>query len=356
MVLRVLLLSRYCASGASSRVRYLQYFPYFQSQDIDVTVSSLLSDTYLRALYSGGSRWREVASGYLGRLRVLLLARRFDAVILEKELFPFLPATAERLLRASGIPYLVDYDDAWFHRYDLHPNLLVRRLLGRKIDAVMRHSSIVVVGNEYLAERAKHAGAPRVEIVPTVVNAERYRPRQVKSDTVPVIGWIGTPQTSRYLLPLLPVFRRLKERVPLRVVAVGARPDDFEGSIVEVQPWSEETEVERIQMFDIGIMPLSDTPWERGKCGYKLIQYMACGIPVIASPVGVNEKIVKHGINGFLASDDGWEEHLMTLLQNPKLRQTLGAQGRRDIEAWYSLQVQAPRWVSIIREVAGGQT
>jgi hypothetical protein len=249
----------------------------------------------------------------------------------------------------------VDYDDAWYHRYDLHQNPFVRRLLGRKIDAVMRHSTTVVAGNDYLAERARHAGARRVEIIPTVVDADRYQPRLDRNNPVPVIGWIGTPQTSRYLMPLLPVFSQLKKQIPFRVIAVGARPDDFTDTVVEVVPWSEDTEVSIIQTFDIGIMPLLDTPWERGKCGYKLIQYMACGIPVVASPVGVNQKIVKHGVNGYLAADNGWGAHLIELLRFPDLRQTLGAQGRRDVEAWYSLQVQAPRLVSLIREVAGDQ-
>jgi glycosyltransferase involved in cell wall biosynthesis len=355
MALRILLLSRYSALGASSRVRYLQYLPYLRTQGAEVKVSPLLSDAYLRALYSGGSRWREVILGYLSRLRTLLQVQRFDVVIIEKEVFPFVPAFAEYVLYSLGIPYLVDYDDALFHRYDLHQNPFVRRLLGRKIDAVMRHSTTVVAGNDYLAERARHAGARRVEIIPTVVDADRYQPRLDRNNPVPVIGWIGTPQTSRYLMPLLPVFSQLKKQIPFRVIAVGARPDDFTDTVVEVVPWSEDTEVSIIQTFDIGIMPLSDTPWERGKCGYKLIQYMACGIPVVASPVGVNQKIVKHGVNGYLAADNGWGGHLTELLHCPDLRQTLGAQGRRDVEAWYSLQVQAPRFVSLIREVAGGE-
>lgn len=348
--MKVLLLSRYGAMGASSRVRFLQYLPYFKAQGVNVSVVPLFSDAYVRSLYEGGSRWREVVAGYMRRIWALLQVRRFDVVIIEKELFPFLPAFAERLLRVSGVPYVVDYDDALFHRYDLHSSKLVRGVLGRKIDSVMRHAAVVVAGNDYLAERARQAGARRVELIPTVVDTHRYQPRQAPPNETPVIGWIGTPKTSRYLQPLLPVFEALQARMRVRVVAVGARSEDFAGTPVETLPWSEESEVQSIQQFDIGIMPLPDSPWERGKCGYKLIQCMACGVPVVASPVGVNTVIVNSGKNGLLARDDEWEEQLTTLLQDPELRRSFGAQGRKDVENWYSLEVQAPRLLNAIRE------
>lgn len=347
--MRILLLSRYGELGASSRVRYLQYLPYFRAQGVDVSVVPLFSDAYLRSLYDGGSRWQEVFAGYLRRVGVLLRARRFDVVIIEKELFPFMPALAERLLRAFDVPYAVDYDDALFHRYDLHSSKLVRWVLGRKIDAVMRHASVVVAGNDYLAKRARQAGARRVELIPTVVDTQRYQPSQAPPNETPVIGWIGTPKTSRYLEPLLPVFEALQAQMPVRVVAVGARAETFAGTPVETVPWSEETEVQFIQQFHIGIMPLADSPWERGKCGYKLIQYMACGVPVVASPVGVNNVIVKPGENGLLANDGEWELQLTALLKSTAMRRSFGEQGRHDVEAWYSLQVQAPRLLQVIQ-------
>ena len=161
-------------------------------------------------MYEGGSRWREVLKGYIGRVYWLFLAKRFDVVIIEKELFPFLPALAERFLRLANVPYIVDYDDALFHRYDCHKNPVVRRMLGRKIDAVMRLATTVIAGNNYLAERARSAGALRVEIVPTVVDTDRYHPSTGRASEVPVVGWIGTPQTSRYLIPLLPVFEAVQ--------------------------------------------------------------------------------------------------------------------------------------------------
>lgn len=350
--MKVLLLSRYGSLGASSRVRYLQYLPYFREQGMTVEVAPLFTDTYLQALYNGGSRWREALRGYARRLAALVRARRFDVVIVEKELFPFLFAGAERLLRAMGVPYVADYDDALFHRYDRHPRVLVRRLLGGKIDAVMRHAAVVVAGNDYLAERAREAGAARVEVIPTVVDTERYRPREGPPNGIPVVGWIGTPKTSRYLHALLPVFKALQREVAVRFVAVGAREADFAKTPVEAWPWSVETEVSSIQQFDIGIMPLLDSPWERGKCGYKLIQYMACGVPVVASPVGVNREIVAPGENGLLAETaEEWQKALQELLQRGEAgRRSMGAVGRERVEHWYSLEAQAPRLLAAVKE------
>lgn len=348
--MKVLLLSRYGPLGASSRVRFLQYLPYFRSQGIDVTVKPLLSDAYLKGLYSSSPRWREVVKGYLVRIVALLTAWRFDVVIIEKELFPFMPALAERALKLIGVPYVVDYDDALFHRYDCHPNPWVRRFLGKKIDAVMRHATCVMAGNQYLAERARKAGAKNIEIIPTVVNADRYQSKPVTDEAVLTVGWIGTPQTSQYLKSLIPVFEFLKRELPVRFVAVGANSADFEGTPVEAWPWTEDSEVESVQQFDIGIMPLVDSPWERGKCGYKLIQYMACGVPVVASPVGVNCEIVEVGKTGYLASSlEEWEDRLLGLLSAaPGVRAKMGAAGRELVRQQYSTQAQAPRVVDVL--------
>lgn len=353
--MKVLLLSRYGSLGASSRVRYLQYLPYLISHGVDVSVTPLFSDKYLRAVYDGDARWREVIAGYCHRLRILFLARAFDVVILEAEVFPFLPAVVERFLQLRGVPYVVDYDDALFHRYDRHESAVVRWLLGRKIDVVMRHSAVVVAGNEYLADRASQAGAARIEVIPTVVDAERYQPRQYqKVNATLIVGWIGTPSTSRYLTPLLPVFEALRKEMPVRFVAVGARPQDFSCTAIETCPWGEQTEVEAIQLFDVGIMPLEDTPWEHGKCGYKLIQYMACGLPVVASPVGVNRELVIPDSNGFLArTTDEWTRALRRVLSmDVSARRQMGEAGRKAVIDRYSLLAQGPRLLSVIREAA----
>lgn len=350
--MRVLLLSRYGRLGASSRVRSFQYLPFLESKGWTVDVRPLFSDRYLQALYGGESRGITVLAGYWHRLQVLLQVKRYDFVWIEKEIFPFIPAFVERLILSSGVTYVVDYDDALFHRYDKNRNRFIRLFLSRKIDTVMRCAALVIAGNEYLADRARLAGAKRVEIIPTVVDLCRYSKLRLAECDMITVGWIGSPSTSHYLVALGAVIKSLVRGYHVRFVAVGAGKQTLEGLPVEVWEWSEETEVESIQKFDIGIMPLENSPWERGKCGYKLIQYMACGVPVVASPVGVNQEIVKHGDNGFLAQDlHEWEQALQELLNNQELRRQMGGKGRKLVETSYSIQVQAPRLESLMRGV-----
>lgn len=216
--------------------------------------------------------------------------------------------------------------------------------------AAERRADAVTAGNGYLAERARNAGCARVEIVPTVVDLDRYAiaPKRAEA-TVPVIGWIGSPATAGYLQLVAPVIECLRGRYPLRAVAIGARPDQVAGTPFEAIPWSAAGEAAQVAAFDIGIMPLLDTPWERGKCGYKLIQYMACGVPVIASPIGVNQEIVAHGVNGFLAgSPDEWKHALATLMADPGLRTRMGTAGRCKAEAEYSLQAWGAKVAALV--------
>lgn len=352
--MKVLLLSRYADLGASSRVRYLQYLPEFRKREWEVTVHPLFSNDYIHAIYSDQSRVLETLKGYFGRFRSLQNVRAFDVLIIEKELFPYLPAWFERFLHLIKIPYVVDYDDAQFHKYDMHPNTIIRSFLRRKIDNVMKNASLVIAGNIYLAERAQNAGASRVEIIPTVVDTSRYVYVAKEFANTLVVGWIGTPKTSHYLTPLMPVFEKLRNEVDVRFVAVGARREDFIGTPVEVWPWSESSEVYSIQQFDIGIMPLTDSPWERGKCGYKLIQCMACAKPVVASPVGINTEIIVPGINGYLAnSAEEWREHLQVLLTNVNLRARMGDESRRIVVDRYSLQAQSPLLIRAIEKSIG---
>ena len=354
--MRVLLLTRYGRLGASSRIRSLQYLPYLERHDFEVDVVPMLDDAYVQGMYSGRLELMSIVRGYLRRITQMVGSRRYDLVWVEKEFLPWIPYWISRSFLSHSVPYIADYDDAQFHRYDQHANALIRILLGRKIDAVMHHAALVIVGNEYLAERAIHAGAQRVEFLPTVVDLEHYSVAPATPDDAVRIGWIGSPYTSRYLEHMLPVLRNLAAHRKVRLLAVGAANSLGIRFPLEVLPWQEETEVAAIQGFDIGIMPLPDDPFERGKCGYKLIQYMACGKPVIASPVGVNSKIVDHGRNGLLAGSPAeWSDALDTLCGDADLRVRMGMSGRRKVEAEYSLQMAAPRLAGLLHEVARGK-
>jgi glycosyltransferase involved in cell wall biosynthesis len=215
----------------------------------------------------------------------------------------------------------------------------------------MRGAELVVCGNAYLAERAWHAGAQRVATIPTVIDLERYSVLSSMARERIVVGWMGSLSTVKYLEIVAPALKALAAKLPLQLRVIGAQ-FALPGLEVDCRPWAEESEVNEIQDFDIGIMPLTDSPWERGKCGYKLIQYMACGKAVIASPVGVNQEIVQHEINGYLASTiDEWVYAFHTLCSNSQNRLAMGAQGRQLVEEKYCLQVTAPRMAQLFYEV-----
>lgn len=353
--MRILLLSRYGQMGPSSRLRHYQFLPALRAAGMAVDVAPLLPDSYVSALYSRESRRLPlIAARYADRLYRLWRAKTYDLLWIEKEALPWLPYGLERLLLGSRIPYVVDYDDAWFHIYDRSRWSLVRALLGRKLDRIMQGAAMVTVGNAYLAERAEKAGARQVEILPTVVDLARYpKASPPGEDGSVTVGWIGSPITDSYLDLVAGSLGRLRDETGARVMLVGASPTALEDLQPSRHAWREDTESHRITEFDIGIMPLKDTPWEWGKCGYKLIQYMACGKPVVASPVGMNRDIVENGINGFLASTpEEWMVALRRLALDAGLRRRLGAAGRAKVERLYALDHVVPRLIHALRIAA----
>lgn len=338
--MKVLVLSKYSRKGASSRYRMFQYYPALNAQGVDLTTQALFDDDYLDRLYNKRSRHVSVLKNYVKRFFKLFSARGYDLVWVEKELFPWMPWFIEKwFFKILGTPYIVDYDDAIFHQYDQHRSSLVRSLLGTKCDSVMKSATIVVGGNEYLAERARKAGSKRVVKIPTVVSGQVFQAKAAHNEKV-VIGWIGSMSTAVYLEKLKPTLIELRKKYSFTFRVVGANIywPEFD---VEAIAWSEQSEVPLVQTFDIGVMPLVDSPWERGKCGFKLVQYMGCGKAVVADPVGVNAEIVQHGVNGFLASKDlSWAEALETLLLDHQLRTEMGSRGRERFQTFYSLE----RW------------
>jgi glycosyltransferase involved in cell wall biosynthesis len=286
----------------------------------------------------------------------MLVSGKYDLVWIEKECLPWLPAWAERLLLWSRVPLVLDYDDAVFHEYDGHRHWVIRQLLSNKHPQLIRRAEVVVAGNEYLAEYAHNAGARRVEILPTAIDLERYSQNVEGSNdeggsTVGVV-WIGQRSTSKFLRPLAPLIERLSAEGKVRFTVIGVSAYHIGLPMTSV-PWSEETEVRSLMSNDIGIMPLTDSSFERGKCGYKLIQYMACGLPVVASPVGINRELIENGVNGFLAETlEDWEVSIKTLVEDCELRRKLGAAGRRKVEGDYCTKVTGPILVELLESVA----
>lgn len=237
--IRIIFFTRYCEVGASSRIRAYQYRDYLERGGVKVQISPLLDRDYLSLLYDRKRHdVRAILRGILQRVRELRSLKGYDLIWVEKELFPWFPLVAERFL-CTGIPYILDYDDAIFHNYDLHPRWAVRRFLGKKIDTIMTGAAMVIVGNDYLAQRARGAGARRVEILSSVVDLARYPLVEAPVNEIFTIGWIGSPSTAKHLLEAETALKEVCRNRGGKVVLVGAGENPFSGLMATIRDWDE---------------------------------------------------------------------------------------------------------------------
>ncbi len=350
--MKVLVLSKYDKLAASPRYRFLAYEPSLQAAGIDLTLSPLFDDEYLAQKFdSGSTSTTGVIRAYGRRVRALLGSQKWDLLWIHCELFPYLPPWTEHLLRFAGVPYVFDYDDAIFHMYDQHSRPIVRKLLGNKIAPIIRGAKAVTAGSQYLANYASQYNS-EVHVIPTVIDLDLYTTKQDRGNQPFTAGWIGSPSTSVYLDLVAPALQRLAEEGPVRLILVGAPPRTIPGVDIDVRAWSSEREVADLLECNVGLMPLPDEPWARGKCAFKLIQYMACGLPTISSPVGANCEVVDTETGLLPTTTDEWLDALRTLRDDPDLRKTLGDAGRARVQARYSLQSQQQHVCDILSAAA----
>ena len=352
---KIVLFTRYGSLGASSRQRFLIFKEHLASRGYSVRVERLLTNDYLRRLYAGRRRSMvELCWRYAKRIGVLLRSAPDDILLIEKELLPWLPAGLERFLIA-GRATIIDFDDGWHMRYADH--LLwapVRKLLGSKLERLASSADGVIVANRELVNWALAAGCTQPEYLPTVIDMKSYGDWD-EPDMPFTIGWVGTPPNAEYLRSISGPLSVLSSE-GARVRAIGAPPDfAIPGVELEVIPWSLKTEPAEIPRCHVGIMPLGRSQWDRYKSGYKLIQYMAAGRPVVASSVGANLDIVSEGETGFLVRTDGeWLRALTQLRSDAALRRRMGVAGRLRCEEQFSIESVADRLVAQI-EAAGAR-
>jgi glycosyltransferase involved in cell wall biosynthesis len=350
--MKILILPRYEHQAASSRYRFYQYIPHLNAQGWDVTVKPLLSNNYIKYLYDKTPLpVGEILLGYFKRIIQLLEKKKFDLIWLQQELLPWMPSIFENFLVRGNTKIVSDYDDAFFHRYDQNKSFLIRSLLKNKIDSVMEYADMVLAGNNYLLERAKLSNG-NVKLFPTVVDINKFNNSNPIKDDVFTIGWIGSPATAKYLKIIEDALKEVSLDKNIRINLIGANKININGVSINHIKWDENTEVEEISKFDVGIMPLPDNPWERGKCGFKLIQYLSCNLPVIGSPVGVNREIIINGVNGFQAnSKDEWIKYIRILKDDKELTLKMGKNGRRIVEEKYSLQGNVVKLINHFKEL-----
>lgn len=334
--------------GPSSRYRIHQYRSYFAASAIELFVAPALANGYFRAerRRGWGRWWRRAAwlsAAWMRRLAQLRHLWGADGVIIEREFFPWLPPLFEWLLHRRPLGYVLELDDA----------IYLSRGRRWKYPRLVRWARAVIVGNEYLAVFCRRYNQ-HVSVIPTTVSAAHYRPRpraRYARSTMARIGWVGLAYNFPHLHSIAAALAEVCQQGPAKLVVVSARPPilplphDF-------VLWHEHDEAEVISTFDVGIMPLCDTPFARGKCGLKLLQYMACGVPSVASPVGVNSAIIRNGVNGLLATTPSqWSRALLQLLADEELRARLGTAARQTVETDYSLEVWGPRLVDLYAQI-----
>lgn len=353
-MINVLAFTRYDSLGASSRIRFMQFASALADHNVSLSVQPLFPNGYIKSLQAGQGGLGFIFNAYIKRVVAALRARAssdIDVIWIEKELLPWIPYFLEHFFWPRRIPVILDYDDAVFHIYDKNPNYCIRSIFSSKHENLINDAHMVFAGNSYLKSYAIAADAKNVEIIPTVIDLLKYNSVNLTTRIKhPRIGWIGQAATSKYLKDLLPLLNDLQINNICEINTIGYKFKNFN---FQYTPWSDETEAADIANFDIGIMPLADDHFERGKCGYKLIQYMACGLPVIASPVGVNCEIVEHGVNGFLASTiDEWSVAIKILLNDRALRARMGAAGRKMVENKYNTTIVSEKIASYCHSIS----
>ena len=352
MTQSVLLLSRYERIGPSSRVRHYNFIPALQREGFEVTVAPLLDSDYLHRFYNGQSRSvGSLLKAYWRRLGYLAASRRYDLIWIEKEALPWMPAALERVFFGKQ-PVVIDLDDAWYLRYANHNNRLVRRFLGGKLDAVVARASAVTTGNPALTKWAENAEAPCVVQIPSTVDIAHY-PVQPLPEGPFTIGWIGTPTNAPYLALVAEPLRHLQRTLGARVRVIGAGDFRLPGLAVDCIPWQEDTEARELAACHVGIAPLSDGAWEKGKCGYKVVQYMAAGRPAVGSGVGAISSIIVPGKTGFIAnSTEEWISALSSIAADREQNRKLGFAARERAEGVYCMERHAPKLIEVLRFAA----
>jgi hypothetical protein len=324
-----LLISR----GANTRYRFPQLAPYLAREGIEVETHRL-----------GGAQ--------TGFFRMLSRLREMDAVVILRKL---LPGWKLRLVRRNCRRLIFEYDDALMYRSSrwAQQYSATRR---KRFNDVVRACDLLLAGNGFLVEEARRlGGGEKVRFMPTVVDIERYTAKRYDVvDGKVRLGWLGSKGTLFYLKKLAPVLEVLGKRFPFVELQIVCNDFfDLQGMPVLKKQWAEEDEVRDLQGFDIGLGPLTDDVWTRGKCGLKLVQYLAVGVPAVCSPVGANKEIVTDGEIGFwAANEDEWIEKLSILINDGKTRRDMGYRGRERIVARYSVQAMIPRLVQYLRDLA----
>ena len=349
---KVLFIVPYPAGFApSQRFRFEQYFHILTANNIQFKTASFWSPAAWKILYKEGNTVKKLhylLVGIIRRVGSLFSVRGYDFIFIHREALPVGPPVVEFIIsKFLHRKIIYDFDDAiWLPNTSQQNSLAAQLKWHNKVKHICGWSWKISCGNDFLASFA-HNYNSNVVVNPTTIDTAYHHPLS-RNNSRPVIGWTGTHSTMKYLNALTPVLNELKKKYDFSVCIISNQKPDWEYHDFEFVKWSLDNEIETLNGIDIGIMPLEDSVWELGKCGFKALQYMALEIPAVASSVGANNKIIDHGKNGFLCShSDDWIKYLSQLLVSEVLRNTLGKAGRQKVLEHYSVDSNTGRFLGL---------
>lgn len=355
--MKILFLTPYpLKESPSQRFRFEQYFTSLQDQGHSYHVQSFLDAQNWRLFFHSTNLWAKIAAlvkGFTKRVHILFYCASYDCIFIHREVTPLGPPIFEWLItRSHKRKVIYDFDDAIWMTDRSNESWMLRTIKWRsKVKSICRWSDKVSCGNDYLVSYARQFNNS-VFYNPTTVDTDTsHNPElhaEQNSDFV-TIGWTGSHSTLKYITQIERVLQRIEQQFPrMRFLVIADKPALLNLKSLQFIPWSLQTEISDLYKIDIGIMPLPDDEWSKGKCGFKAIQFMSLKIPVVTSPVGVNSTIVDHGMNGFLAaSEDEWVNFLFQLINDKQQRIAFGQHGRKKIIEFYSVQSNKKNFVGL---------
>lgn len=342
-------------SVPSQRYRIEQWRPFLEEEGITVDFLPFADRKLAGLLYQQGrvmAKSAKMTARFISRFSHIAAARRYDAVFIHRAACLAGPALHERVIAMLGKPVIYDFDDAIFL---LHTTKSNRRFgwlkFPAKTAAICRLSAHVIVGNSFLADYARRHNS-NVTIIPSSIDTDHYQPRQKsRTNRRVIVGWTGSSTSQTHLEMFAPVLREIVARRKVEIRVISDREPQLEGVPYAWRRWSAETETKDLNDLDIGIMPMPDDNWSRGKCSMKALQYMALGIPAVCSAVGMNCELIEHERNGMLATtSEEWVSCLEALIDDSSLREKLGAQARKTVEAHYSMRRSAQLFARAVHD------
>ncbi|RDV17091.1 glycosyltransferase family 1 protein [Pontibacter diazotrophicus] len=339
--------------AASQRYRVEQWLPLLQEQDIKYRLAPFWSQSAWNVLYKPQHTWRKITgllTGFMNRMLLLRHLPVYDFVFVHREATPLGPPwfewVAAKVFRKRII---FDFDDAiWLPNTTAENRWAAKLKWHHKTAQICRWSYKVSCGNGYLRNYALKYNAAAV-LLPSVLDTEhRYNEHKEQHTQEVVMGWIGSHSTLPYLQLVEPVLQRLERKYSFRLLVIADKAPQLQLRSLEFKAWQRETEVQDLLQLNIGLMPLPDTEWAKGKCAFKALQYMALGIPAVVSGVGANIEAVANGCTGYpCATEQEWYERLEALLLKPELRTSMGAEGQVWVRKHYSLQAHSQTFLSL---------